>query len=525
MNLVMTNPSPPSIAKDTDIPQFSPLKILHAARQEATGSKTTAYNTTTFLTGAVFVLISLIVIYFISPQNTLATLIFLSFVFALIFSPIRYGLEELVRQLFPGTDYNSHELIKRLNTISYSTLTRQELSRHFFRQLKAGIDAGKIAFIFLESGNQYHIRANAEYLEMKTITDAEVRQLIYFTQNQHEVISRFSDAASKTITKRLNIKLIVPLTVNGKLTGLLLLGPTTHKHRYTTKDSKVLSAIAPKVGFAIQNSLEYERVSRNNKGLITTLEQTNDKLRRANRQLKHDDKLKDEFVYIATHELKNPVTAMKGYLALIEEGNYGQIPEKLQMPLNQISSSNQQLVTLLNNLLQIARTEAQQLSLQTQPVVICDIINQVTQDLKPLFDQKKLTLDHSCPNTAVTVMADRERLREIINNLVSNAIKYSTEGAITVTHEIVQDKLITHVKDEGVGISKTDQKKIFTRFFRVEEEAAKGIPGTGLGLFLAKQLIEKMGGQISFKSKLGQGSVFSITLPLARTYAFKTHPN
>lgn len=194
----------------------------------------------------------------------------------------------------------------------------------------------------------------------------------------------------------------------------------------------------------------------------------------------------------------------------------------MQPAVVQVNTSNQQLIGLLNNLLQIARSEAQHIDIKTRPVPICTTIDEVITDLKPLADQKGLTITHLCPNQAVTVMAEIERLREIISNLVSNAIKYSESGAITITHEIVQDKLVTHVKDEGVGIAEKDQDKIFTRFFRVEEEAAKGIPGTGLGLFIIKELVERMDGRISFDSKLNKGSTFSFSLPLARTYSFRS---
>jgi signal transduction histidine kinase len=212
---------------------------------------------------------------------------------------------------------------------------------------------------------------------------------------------------------------------------------------------------------------------------------------------------------------------MKGYLSLIQEESYGKIPSKLKKPIDQIDSSNQQLINLLNNLLQIARAEAETLEIKTKPVTICDTIDTVIDDLKPQINSKKLTVNHTCPNPAIKVMADPDRLREILNNLISNAIKYSDKGDVEITHEIVHNTLVTHIKDQGVGISKKDQKQIFTRFFRAEEEAAKGIPGSGLGLFIVKQLLEKMGGKIEFESKLNQGSTFSIHLPLARTYSSK----
>lgn len=500
---------------------LSLTKVFQAAHQEATGSKTSAYQITTITTGIILGIIGIIIVQIISPTNLLATLLVLAILFALAFSPVRYALEELIRQLFPSTDYNSHELIKRLNIISYSTLTRTELAHQFFKDLHAGLQVGGIAFIFFEPKDMFIIRTNELMEGLKTASEQHIHQLQFITSYHSQVVSRFPDLNTKRLCLEYGIKLLTPLTVNDNLTGILVLGSKLNNKQYTTKDIKVLNAIAPKIGYAIKNSLEYEKVSRKNLLLIKELQTANDGLRQANRQLKKDDKLKDEFVYIATHELKNPVTAIKGYLSLINEGTYGKIPEKLSHPIDQINQSNNQLISLLNNLLQIARTEAEKLELKTQPVTICLIIDQVLHDLKPLLDQKNLRITHTCPNPSVLVMADPDRLKEIINNLVTNAVKYSLKGTIIISHDIIHDKLATHVTDQGVGISKEDQKKIFTRFFRVEEEAAKGIPGSGLGLFLVKQLIEKMGGQVSFKSELAKGSTFTILLPLTHSTPLK----
>jgi signal transduction histidine kinase len=501
---------------------FSLNKILEAARQEATGSKTTAYVATTILTGVIFAAISILMIFLIRPERIIPIMAIFSLLYALAFSPIRYALEELIRQLFPGTDYNSHELIKSLNRISYSTLTRQDLATQYFAALRTSIDAGGISFIFYTSKSKATLKSNELMDQLKHITQAELLQLKKVASYYTQTISRWPDPHTKKICHDYQIRLLVPLYVNDEIIGILALGPKLDNKHYTTKDIKVLNAIAPKLGYAVKNTRAYEKVIFKNQDLITELRSANDNLRKANRQLRHDDKLKDEFVFIATHELKNPVTAVKGYLSLIREGSYGKVPEKISEAIGKIEQSNQQLIGLLNNLLQIARTEAERLEINTQPIAICPIIDQVLSDLGSLIDQKGLTASHTCPNKSVMVMADKERLVEIFNNLVSNAIKYSERGTIDISHEIVQDKLVTHVKDEGVGISAKDQKKIFTRFFRVEEEAAKGIPGTGLGLFLVKQLIEKMGGHISFTSEPGKGSNFSLSLPLARTYSLKS---
>jgi signal transduction histidine kinase len=507
------------LTKLPDQPRFSLSRILFAAQQEATGTKTTSYLLTTLLAGSLYALVSALIIQEVPASWLVPAWIGLSFAFAVTFSPLRYGAEEIIRQLFPYSDYNSHQLIKRLNAISYSSLTLERLTTHFFQELEINFNVSKILFLTLDKDGNRTTRLHG----FEAIPDLESLEILELAKATHQRPSLIHYIRPENLRHKLeahDVHVIVPLTNNENFLGLLILGPK-NKHNYTTKDLKVLEAIAPKLGYAIQNTREYERVSSHNQELITNLEAANQKLRDANDKLKHDDKLKDEFIYVATHELKNPVTAMRGYLSLIEEGRFGAIPDNLKQPLDQVLNSNQQLITLLNNLLQIARIEAATITFTTKPIAICEVIDSVIRDLKALADQKNLTIIHNYANPALTVMAEKERLREIISNLLSNAIKYSDKGTIEVSHELENDMFLTHVKDEGVGISDKDQKMIFTRFFRVEEEAAKGIPGTGLGLFIIKELIQRMGGTIWFSSKLGSGSTFSFSLPLARTYSLK----
>jgi signal transduction histidine kinase len=519
--MYMTARDVSDVTKLPSQPRFSLSRILLAAQQEATGTKTTSYMLTTILAGSLYALVSLMILQGIPASWLIPAWIGLSFAFAIAFSPLRYGAEEIIRQLFPYADYNSHQLIKRLNAISYSSLTLERLTTHFFQELEINLSVNKALFLTLDKDGNRTTRLHG----FDSIPDLDPLEVLELSKATHQRPADVSHIRPDHLRHKLeshDIKVVVPLTNNENLLGLLILGPKDNQHGYTTKDLKVLGAIAPKVGYAIQNTREYERVSTHNQELITNLENANQKLREMNDKLKHDDKLKDEFIYVATHELKNPVTAMRGYLSLIEEGRFGPIPDTLKTPLDQVLSSNQQLITLLNNLLQIARIEATTISFTTKPIAICEVIDQVTRDLKALADQKNLTITHDYANPSITVIAEKERLREIISNLISNAIKYSDKGTIEITHEIDKDVFVTHVKDEGVGISEKDQKMIFTRFFRVEEEAAKGIPGTGLGLFIIKELIQRMEGKIWFTSKLGTGSVFSFSLPLARTYTFRT---
>jgi signal transduction histidine kinase len=308
------------------------------------------------------------------------------------------------------------------------------------------------------------------------------------------------------IQHKLGIKasLIYPISVKGTALGAMIFSMTKQVIDVTQEEKELLRGFSDMVGLAVQNA-----------SLYSQLEETSKKLEKANRHLKHLDKLKNDFIFIATHELKNPVTAMRGYTSMLQEGMYGKLADKVMEPINQLHASSQQLVDLINDLLQIARSEAKTLTIYPEKINLCQTIDTVKENVKVLVSQKGLKLVHDCPGDPAIVKADPQRVKEILNNLLSNAIKYSDAGTITITHEITGKEVITNVTDQGVGISPEDQKKLFTKFYRVEEEAAKGIPGTGLGLFIIKEFIEKMGGRIWLTSKKGEGSTFSFSLPQA----------
>lgn len=319
----------------------------------------------------------------------------------------------------------------------------------------------------------------------------------------------FTKDQSAQIQKILNIKssLVYPVLSRNKAIGTLIFSMSKSDSKVSIDERDLIRSFSDIVGLAVQNSSLYSQV-----------DQANLRLKKANKDLRHLDKLKDEFVFIATHELKNPVTVMRGYLYMLNQKKFGEIPEKMKSPVEEMNNSNQQLVQLVNDLLQIARAEAKTIKIKTDPVNLCQIADEVINNVKPLADQKQLALQHKCEVKGEQILADSNRLKEILNNLVSNAIKYSQTGIITISHsedEKKKNRVITSISDQGVGMSDEDQKKIFTRFFRSEEEANRGIPGTGLGLFIVKQLVERMGGKIWFTSEIGKGSTFSFSLPKA----------
>lgn len=245
------------------------------------------------------------------------------------------------------------------------------------------------------------------------------------------------------------------------------------------------------------------------------LEELGSAFNRMAQGLKRLQELKNEFVFIAAHELRSPVTIINGYISMIFSDKAAHLlTEDLKNYLEQIKNANQRLLQLVANLLEIARSEAGRMVIEVAPLALEDSIFQIVSEMKPLVDEKSITLHYEQILNLPRVLGNDVRVKEIMVNLIGNAIKYSPQAKpIIISHEVKEKEVITRVRDNGFGISEEAQKKLFEKFYRIRTEKTESIPGTGLGLFIVKQLIEKMNGKIWVVSEEGKGSTFSFSLP------------
>lgn len=250
------------------------------------------------------------------------------------------------------------------------------------------------------------------------------------------------------------------------------------------------------------------------------LEELGEAFNKMTEGLKQLQALKDEFVFIAAHELKTPVAAIKGYLSIINDGLAGPVNDKVKEFISKVLNANSRLIRLVEDLLEVARADAGKITIAVAPIDAPAVVNETLGELKPLSDEKGIKMVYEPAAQMPKVLADSGRVREVLVNLIGNAIKYMgdrrPEKSITISHEVKEGKLITHIKDTGLGMSKEAQAKLFTKFYRVATKETATISGTGLGLFIVKQIIEKMNGTIWVESEEGKGSTFSFSLPLAQ---------
>lgn len=239
-----------------------------------------------------------------------------------------------------------------------------------------------------------------------------------------------------------------------------------------------------------------------------------DEVRNHIRQIENEKKIRQEFFSNASHELKTPITAIRGYAELLDNG-FVQDEETRSNFIQRILKTTHQMTTLIDDILMISRLEARDAEVTFSMVRIHPLVEEIFEALEPIAAQYQVTLWRECEPLAIKASA--RQLRELLMNLISNGIKYNHPGGnVWVSIRRKEGWLSIEVRDDGTGISQKDQPRVFERFYRVDKGRSKKMGGTGLGLSIVKHIVEFYEGDIQLKSEPGRGSSFNIRIPMER---------
>jgi signal transduction histidine kinase/DNA-binding response OmpR family regulator len=296
-------------------------------------------------------------------------------------------------------------------------------------------------------------------------------------------------------------QIAVPIHRQQKAVGVLLL-ESVHAECCTAEATDFLARLSDHAAIAISNAQLYTAVQSANVA-------------------------KSDFVSLVAHELKTPMTTIKGHADVLMKSIVGPVNEAQVQLLNIIRSNVDRMAALVVDLTDISRIEAGRLRLERGAVSIAEVVEEVVQSTRSQIDEKEQALILQTADNLPPVWGDRARLIQILTNLVSNAYKYTPPGGrivIRAEHtanqwdpEGAREVVHVAVQDNGIGIHPKDQEKVFLKFFRSEEQQARQVPGTGLGLNIAKYLVEMQGGRIWFESEFRKGTTFHFTVPVAET--------
>ncbi|MDP2838090.1 MAG: HAMP domain-containing sensor histidine kinase [Candidatus Moranbacteria bacterium] len=246
------------------------------------------------------------------------------------------------------------------------------------------------------------------------------------------------------------------------------------------------------------------------------MQELSKRLATANQELRRLDAAKSEFISIASHQLRTPLTAIRGYVSLVLEGAYGKVTPTLQDVLNKVYTVNNRMSQLVEDLLSISRIESGRVQYNFAPIQLEPLVAEIVDMLSLMAKEKKLFLKIKLPKKSLPKLSlDVNKIREVISNLIDNAIKYTKEGGVLVSVEAVERCAIVKVKDTGIGVDMKSSERLFQKFTRSSETMKLDVSGTGLGLYVGKTFVEAHGGLLSVESEgPGKGACFIIKFPL-----------
>lgn len=331
------------------------------------------------------------------------------------------------------------------------------------------------------------------------------------THNLYDVfIPVLNKNISKQIQETVGVKtsLIYPVRARERVIGVMIISVGRMESELSAYELESIENLVDVIGIALENSMLYQNLR-----IIT------EKLQEANNRLKTMDKLKDDFVSIASHELRTPMTAIRSYAWMALHRSDVPLSKTMEKYIARILLSTERLINLVNDMLNVSRIESGRVEINPEPVDLLSLAKDIADELYFSKSPEKrvnfVVLEKSVPK----VVADPEKLRQVFLNLVGNSLKFTSAGGKIVFDFFSDGKVVeTSVSDSGVGMSKEDLSKLFNKFGRLDNSytAAATSGGTGLGLYISKRLVELMHGKIWANSEgLGKGSTFTVSLPVA----------
>jgi signal transduction histidine kinase len=243
--------------------------------------------------------------------------------------------------------------------------------------------------------------------------------------------------------------------------------------------------------------------------------QQNELLRRQAIELEQASLAKTQFLANMSHEFRTPLNAMLGYTSMLLQGVAGSLEQPVKRQLGRIESNGRHLLTIINEILDISRIEAGRMPLQRSTFRIPDLVAEVQSELEPIIMRSKLRVTVNVPKDLPAITSDRQKVKQILLNLLSNSLKFTHLGGITITARRFpkERELALSVADTGIGVASEDQDKIFEDFRQLDNSPTRAYGGTGLGLSICRRLATMLDGRISLQSRVGKGSTFTLTLP------------
>lgn len=457
------------------------------------------------------------------PQYIIYASLFISALAVLVFTPIKSYYYRIANKYFFSSLYDGSQVIAKVSDGLRSTLDVQQVYNLISDTLINSLRVKSVAVLnYQEATQQYLIQYNNGFdigsrrlfpsdldlhrnfiVKTKPLVVEELKQTAY--QGHEQILDLLSG---------LKVAMIIPLNIKNETLGIIALGHKESGDMYNDEDLKTLETIASQSAIAIKNAQLYEETKQFSRTLQEEVDRQTKELKRANEELKKLDKAKSDFISIASHQLRTPLTAIKGFTSMILEGTYGELSAAVRDKTEKIFESAERLIRLVNDLLDLSHMEGGKMEFNFTKVDFDAMVKSVVEELAPTAEKKKLKFTWKAPDDEFWVKADEQKLRQVVMNLIDNAIKYTQKGSVKILLEHQDGQAVMSVKDTGIGLAPGESDHLFQKFMRGQEASHYHTEGAGVGLYVAKQLIEAHQGQVWAESEgEDKGTAFYIKLP------------
>jgi signal transduction histidine kinase len=431
-------------------------------------------------------------------------------IITVLLSPLGQGLDDRIQRLMFSKRLGCYETLLQLSKQMSAILNFNELVDSLVHGLVRGIPATHATLLIhdpvanafanyreettVEEGSAVEtIRGESPIVQWLTSTEG---LLVKEEAKLNPRIARYFETAEGEL-EAIKAVLIVPLKVENKLNGILLLGEKLSGEIYDDQELDMLLLLATQAAISLENARLYE-------GLATS-----------NARLLEASRLKSQFLANMSHELRTPLNSIIGFSKVLLNRLDGDLTERQEAYVRTVHNSSRHLLELINGILDFSRIEAGKFEMRRERVDVLDVVEECIESSMPLVRDKRVKLEKDMPVELAPVEGDRMRIKQVLLNLVSNAIKFTHAGRVLVQVRQEGDAVHVSVADTGIGISPADLARLFEPFQRLDNPLAQQADGTGLGLAISKKFVELHRGRIWAESRESQGSTFHFTLPLS----------
>src|SRR3989338_2511010 len=417
------------------------------------------------------------------------------------------------------------DALQKISRLVSTTLDENEIFNRLNQPLLNELQFEKTLLLTYNADGKLQQRVSIGFNERETeriISQLEEDRTIVAILTKGEIVS--SIHSSKEIKEKiaaifgLKYFILSSILAQKNILGIIFAGNYSDTFPVTEGDEELISILADQIGQSAENARLFEQVYLSTQTLEQKIQQRTRELASALEEVQQISKTKSEFISAVSHELRTPLTSIKGYAAIFMTGKVGEIPDQVKERLERINKQSDNLVKLINDLLDISRIESGRAEMQLIKTDLSAMVDNVSDLLTPQLKEKDITLIRDIDKDIPEVSVDPTQIERVFINLIINAIKFTPEkGQITVKVKKDTDKLNISVIDNGIGIKKEDLNRLFDEFYRVENEINQNVKGTGLGLTLAKKIVEAHHGKMSVISEPGKGATFYFTLPVEET--------